>query len=61
MLVLVQAVVLGLLNSSDPQFPRQRLFDFARTMSLAPGAETVVTLRASAEDLSVVDDDGPST
>jgi hypothetical protein len=53
-----EAVVLGLLNSSEPQFPRQRLFDFARTALLAPGVSQVVTLRASAEDLSVVDEEG---
>jgi beta-glucosidase len=49
------AVVLGFLtNATDPDFPRQKLFDFAR-VSLAPGASTSVTLVATAEHLSSVD------
>lgn len=51
------AVVLGFANSSDPQFPRQKLFDFAR-VTLRPGAETTVVLNATANDLSIVDDEG---
>jgi hypothetical protein len=51
------AVVLGIMNSSDPQFPKQKLFDFAR-VRLSPGQETTVELRADLEDFSIVDDSG---
>ena len=39
------AVVLGFVNSTEPQFPRQKLFDFER-VSLQPG-ESKTVLRAS--------------
>jgi len=51
------AVVLGFVNSTSPDFPRQRLFDFER-VTVAPGAEKTVVLTADAEDLSVVDAHG---
>ena len=51
------AVVLGFVNSTAAAFPRQRLFDFER-VTLAPGAEVTVSLNATAEDLSVVDERG---
>lgn len=51
------AVVLGFANSSDPQFPRQKLFDFDR-VRLAPGEATTVRLAAPAGAFSVVDDAG---
>ena len=34
-------VVLGFVSSTDPDFPRQRLFDFTR-VALAPGEQTTV-------------------
>ena len=49
--------MLGFANSSDPQFPRQKLFDFER-ISLAPGESKSVMLTVTAEALSVVDEDG---
>jgi beta-glucosidase len=52
------AVVLGFVsNSSDPLFPRQKLFDFAR-VTLSPGESRTVTLHVTAQHLSVVDDNG---
>jgi len=51
------AVVLGFVNSTGSAFPRQRLFDFER-VTLAPGSQTTVQLKADAEDFSVVDADG---
>jgi beta-glucosidase len=57
-LVTGDAVVLGFVsNSTDPQFPLQKLFDFTR-VSLAPGESKTVTLGATADHLSVVDNDG---
>ena len=52
------AVVLGFLtNSTDPLFPRQKLFDFAR-VTLQPGESREVTLHVTAQHVSVVDDGG---
>eukprot|EP01049_Picozoa_sp_SAG25_P010903 SAG25_NODE_1249_length_3494_cov_27.356805_4_plen_151_part_00 len=51
------AVVLGFINSTDTQFPRQKLFDFLR-VRLTPGQNKTVLLTVTAEDLSVVDDAG---
>eukprot|EP00656_Telonema_subtile_P009230 TRINITY_DN14333_c0_g2_i1.p1 TRINITY_DN14333_c0_g2~~TRINITY_DN14333_c0_g2_i1.p1 ORF type:complete len:947 (-),score=234.31 TRINITY_DN14333_c0_g2_i1:226-3066(-) len=51
------AVVLGFVNSTDPDFPRQRLFDFDR-VSLAPGEAKTVMLTITAEHMSVVDVQG---
>ena len=51
------AVVLGFVNSSDPQFPRQKLFDFERVF-LHPGQSVTVLLTLTADHLSVVDDVG---
>jgi len=51
------AVVLGFANSTDPQFPRQKLFDFDR-VTLRPGEEKTVLLTVTAEGLSVVDEGG---
>jgi len=56
--VTVDAVVLGFVsNSSDPLFPRQKLFDFAR-VTLSHGESRTVTLHVTAQHLSVVDDNG---
>eukprot|EP00658_Telonema_sp_P-2_P038278 TRINITY_DN27498_c0_g1_i1.p1 TRINITY_DN27498_c0_g1~~TRINITY_DN27498_c0_g1_i1.p1 ORF type:complete len:236 (+),score=58.69 TRINITY_DN27498_c0_g1_i1:43-750(+) len=51
------AVVLGFVTSSDPNFPRQKLFDFER-VSLQPGQSKAVLLTVLAEHLSVVDEQG---
>ena len=51
------AVVLGFVNSTDPQFPRQKLFDFTR-ITLTPGASKTVMLSLNADHLSVVGEDG---
>jgi hypothetical protein len=51
------AVVLGFVNSSDPQFPRQKLFDFERVF-LRPGESATVLLTVNADHLTVVDDEG---
>ena len=51
------AVVLGFVNSTDPQFPRQKLFDFAR-VTLTPGASETVMLTLNADHLSVVSENG---
>lgn len=51
------AVVLGFANSTDPQFPREKLFDFER-VTLAPGESKTVLLTVTSEDLSVVEEDG---
>lgn len=48
------AVVLGFINSTDPQFPRQKLFDFER-VSLRPGEEKTVLLTMTANHLGSVD------
>ena len=51
------AVVLGFANSTDPQFPVEKLFDFER-VSLQPGESKTVLLTVTSEDLSVVEEDG---
>lgn len=51
------AVVLGFANSTDPQFPREKLFDFER-VSLQPGESKTVLLTVTSEDLSIVEEDG---
>ena len=51
------AVVLGFANSTDPQFPREKLFDFER-IALGPGESMTVLLTVTAEALSVVEEDG---
>lgn len=52
------AVVLGFVtNASDPDFPKQKLFDFDR-VTLLPGESRTVTLQATAEHLSVVTSTG---
>ena len=51
------AVVLGFANSTDPQFPVEKLFDFER-VSLQPGESKTVLLTVTGEDLSVVEEDG---
>lgn len=51
------AVVLGFINSTEPQFPKQKLFDFAR-VTLAPGASQTVLLTVAPSAFSVVDQDG---
>merc|ERR1712048_974150 len=51
------AVVLGFVNSTDPQFPRQKLFDFER-VALQSGETKTVLLTITAEHLSVVDAEG---
>ncbi len=51
------AVVLGFANSTDPNYPLQKLFDFAR-VTLAPGETKSVLLTISADHLSTVDERG---
>ena len=51
------AVVLGFINSTDSQFPRQKLFDLER-VKLDPGQNTTVLLTVTSEDFSVVDEAG---
>ena len=51
------AVVLGFVNSTDPQFPREKLFDFER-VSLQPGESKTVLLTVTSDALSVVEEDG---
>ena len=52
-------VVLGFVNSSQPDFPQQKLFDYQR-MELTPGEATEVQLNAQANTLAVVDEAGES-
>lgn len=51
------AVVMGFANSTDPQFPRQKLVDFER-VALQPGESKTVLLTVTPEHLSVVLDGG---
>lgn len=48
---------MGFANSTEPQFPRQKLFDFEKVL-LQPGQSKTVLLTVTAESLSVVDEDG---
>merc|ERR1711998_51591 len=51
------AVVLGFANTTDPDYPRQKLFDFER-VGLGPGESKTVLLTMGADHLSVVDKRG---
>ena len=51
------AVVLGFVNSTDPQFPRQRLFGFER-VTLMVGESKTVLLTVDAKHLGIVDSKG---
>lgn len=52
------AVVLGFVAGDGKSAPLRKLFDFAKTGVLQPGAKETVTLRSTASSFAVADDGG---
>ena len=50
------SVLLGFVTSSEPKFPKQKLFAFARSVSLAPNESQVVVLQGLTADILAVAD-----